>query len=491
MARNILLKNSLLQIPAYLVAGSLIFPFFVFLTQSSGFQFPKGVSWISSIGFTFFQAGVSTLVVLLSASLGALGLLHFYFKKYYFLLKVTALLPALIPPLILVIAFVNFVETFTAFPFGLGSLIFTQILTYTGLCSVALASSFVTLVPSVSDWALVHGVRPFCFFKICLKTYLRKDLITLGALVFCGAFTSLSLPLLVSGNTHFSLEFFIYEKLKHPEMWGQAATLILLQMIFIFLICLKAFSSPSSSLHLVERSVQLLKKPMFLIFSIWPSLIIFSGLLFSFSFQLEEFMQFKELLISSVISSLIVSLGVGTLTFIGLILICFSYKSKKIRKGIAGYINPGVTLLGFSFLLLSSDGGVHLKWVIGLTLLFFPMIYRFRGELNLDRLEEQVLVAELLGASPFLIFKYILWPQSRHLFFLCSGIAAFWACGEFAYSLIVSQGELTFALVVYDLFSSYRIDLALFGSWALLLLSVLIFLFWIGVDFVFSKKSLL
>ena len=491
MERYSLLKKNLFQVPAYLVLGGLLFPLFVFLFQSRGFQFPEGVSWFSSIAFTFFQAGVSTFLILIGASLGALGLLHFYFKKYYILLKTFALLPALIPPLILVISFVNFVELFSPFSFGLGALICAQVITYTGLCSVALTSALVSSVSSLSEWAFVHGVRPFSFFKACLKTYLRKDLITLGVLVFCGAFTSLSLPLLIAGNFHFSLEFFIYEKLKQPEMWGQAATLILMQTLFIFFICLKAFSFSSPPLDSYKQKVYLLKNPKFIVFSIWPAILLLVGLLGISSFQWREFLSFKSLLLSSLASSLLLSFGVGCLTLVGLGMLCFSYNSIKARKLISSYLNPGVTLLGFSFLLFSPVQEVHLKWILGLTLLFFPTIYRLRGESILEKLKEQVAVAEIFGASPFMIFKCVLWPQARSLFLFCSGIAAFWACGDFAYSLIVSQGTWNLALVVYDLFSSYRIDLALMGSWILLLVSVMVFLFWIGVDFVFRKRSLL
>lgn len=491
MERKSLLKKFLEASPAYLITIGLLFPLAVFLFQSHGFQIPKGVSWISTIGFTLFQSVVATIFVLIMSSLGALGLLYFYPKKYYILLKTFVILPALIPPLVLVISLVHFFDFFMPFPFGLTMLILTQILTYTGLCSIALTSTLIRSISHVSEWALVHGIRPFYFFITCLKTFLKKDLITLGVLVFSGAFTSLSLPLLVSGNSHFSLEFFIYEKLKQPNMWGQASFLICLQMIFIFLICLKAFSFSSSSLKSIPKKIHLLKKPNFIFFSIWPSCLILCGLLFASPFKIMELFEFKSLFISASLTSFLISVGVGFSVFLGMTALFFSYKSKKIRKVIVGYINPSVTLLGFSFLIFFPDGWVYLKWILGLSLLFFPIIYRFRGEVILEKLEGQAMVAELFGASRFMIFKCILWPQARSFFFLCSGITAFWACGDFAYSLIVSEGKWNLALVVYDLFSSYRIDLALAGSLVLILVSILVFLFWLGVDFVFNKKSFL
>ena len=149
--------------------------------------------------------------------------------------------------------------------------------------------------------------------------------------------------------------------------------------------------------------------------------------------------------------------------------------------------------MGFAFLLLPFYGelAVLVKWTVGLSLILFPLIYRFQGERALERLSHQVGTARFLGAGWGLVFRDILWPQSRSLFFLCAGLTSFWACGDFAYSLIVSSGHWNLSLLVYDFFSSYRLNEAILLSWLLLFLSFFVFLFWLGVAFVFDKKFVL
>ena len=182
--------------------------------------------------------------------------------------------------------------------------------------------------------------------------------------------------------------------------------------------------------------------------------------------------------------SLILSLLVGALTLVFLIGLCFSYQNKKSRKFIASFTLPGVSFIGFAFLILPfyNETAVLIKWILGLTLLLFPWVFRFRGERSLENLSSQVETARFLGADESLIFKKILWPSNRSLFFLCAGTASFWACADFSYSLIVSSGHWSLSLLLHDLFSSYRLNEALLLAWLLLALSLFSFLFWIAID---------
>ena len=471
-----------------------MFPLGMFLFHLGMLEWPKGIEWLPAFFWTFIQAGLSTLLVLILAFFGTRGLLGFYKKPWYFLLEGSCLVPCLIPPLLLVISLVHITGNFFPFPFGLGALVFVQILTYTGLVTVALSRALIKESPALSEWSFLHGVSSWRFLRMLACTLLRKDIKTLSLLIFVSAWTSLSLPLLTAGGANISLEFYIYKQLKDPSLWPQAGALILLQTLLIFFLCLKGFGGRAPSSMNWQKTVHLLPAPALVFIPIFPVILALAGLFFIPEKEVfDKFFQLVPLLVSSGISSLLIGFGVGLLTLGGLVLMAFSFSNVFGRKFVASYLNPGTSLTGFAFLLIpfSSSQWIGLKWVVGLALLSFPFIYRFRGELMLEKLTAQAETARLCGASWGLVFRDILWPQCRGAFFLCSGLAGFWAAGDFAYSLIVSHGKWNLALVVYDLFSSYRLELAIMGSWLLLMICFVVLLFWIGMGYVLDKKSIL
>ncbi|MCY4513358.1 MAG: hypothetical protein OXB86_06695 [Bdellovibrionales bacterium] len=480
--------------PALLVIGLLLFPLIMFLFHLGMLCWPKGVEWLSSLFWTFIQASLSTGVVLLLALFGSRGLLWSYKKSWYFLLEGLCLVPCLIPSLLLVVSLIHITDWFIPFPFGLGALIFVQILTYTGLATVALSRVLVKEASALSEWAFLHGASTWLLLRVLAQTLLRKDIKTLAVLIFVSAWTSLSLPLLTAGGASISLEFYIYKQLQDPNLWPQAGALILLQTLFVFLLCLKGFSG-KASFSLQKKAVPpLLPSPFFILIPLLPVVFSLGGLFFIPNRKvITDFSQLTPLLVSAGKTSLLLGFGVGGLTFGGLILMALSFSNIFGRKFVTSYLNPGTSLTGFAFLLIPFASGpwIELKWIAGLTLLTFPFIYRFRGELSLEKLTSQVETARLCGADWGLMFRDILWPQCRGAFCLCAGLAGFWAAGDFAYTLIVSQGKWNLALVVYDLFSSYRLELAILGSWLLLGICFLILLFWIGVGYVLDKKIIL
>ena len=486
--------KTLPQLPALLVVLALLFPLGMFLLQLGMLEWPEGVEWLPAFFWTFIQAAFSTMGALILALIGSRGLLGFYKRPWYVLLEGVCLIPCLIPSLLLVVSLVNITERVFPFPFGLGALIFVQVLTYTGLATVALSRVLIKEAAGLSEWAFLHGISPWLFLKTLAQSLLRKDIKTLALLIFVSAWTSLSLPLLTAGGANISLEFYIYKLLKDPSLWPQAGTLILFQTLLIFFLCLRGFSGKPLFSRSSPGEIHILPLPFLIFIPLAPALLSLAGLVFIPSGEtLNRFSQLTPLLISAGKTSLLLGFSVGFLTLLCLSLMAFSFSNIGGRKFVASYLNPGTSLTGFAFLLIPFVSGpwVMLKWIFGLALLTFPFIYRFRGELSLEKLTSQVETARLCGAGWWLVFWGILWPQCRGAFFLCAGLAGFWAAGDFAYSLIVSHGQWNLALVVYDLFSSYRLDLAVMGSWLLLGICFFVLLCWIGAGYVLDKKSVL
>ena len=231
--KSVFLRSSSLRLssfPVFFIIFALLFPYFLFLFQA--FSWSIDFDFIAVVGMSFFQAGLSALLSVSLALLGSLGLLAFAYKKYYFVLEALLLIPAFMPALILALSLVALFEQVGLFPFGLAQLIFAQVLTWTGIISVALTRSLLHQAPLLSEWAYLHQLKASVFFKVLIRTVLKKDIQTLFVLVFVSLFTGLSLPLLLGGSSFYSLEFFIYEKLKEPHLWSQALPLILLQGFF-------------------------------------------------------------------------------------------------------------------------------------------------------------------------------------------------------------------------------------------------------------------
>ena len=490
------INNSLIySLPGLLLAVSLLVPLFVFCFSLKSLSWPEGVKWLSVFGWTFLQALLTTLISLFFGLLGSRGLLYFQTKPYSGFLEACALAPAFLPPLLFCLALVNFTELFSPFPFGLSALVVIQSLVSVGLCSHVFARRLQQEAFCLSEWSLIHSISASRFLLILSKTVLKRDIKILGAFVFVNAFSSLSFPLLIAGGSHISLEFFIYEKLQNPSLWPKALSLILIQMLFVFVVCLLALDFKNSLFYKQSRNsevLRLLPSRPFVFIPLLPVVLYVCGLSLSFRFEvIKKLFYLGKTLLSALWSSLVLGLGVGALTFFGLCMMALSFHNTQIRKFVFSYLNPGTTLTGFAFLILSPMANPYVNWILGLGILLFPLIYRFKGEGLFNGLNGQVETARLFGAGPLLIFRDILWPQCFKGFFLCAGIAAFWACGEFAYTLMLSKGKRNLALLVYDLFSSYRLDTALLTSGILLVVSVLVLLFWSqGVVFLVERLFL-
>ena len=495
MIQPAFLEKVFFSFPASFLCFLLVFPVLLFSFHLDSLAWPQEDPFLMVFFMTLFQAGSSTLLSVIFGLLGSRGLLSLAKKKYYFLFEGFVLLPCLIPPLLLVLSVLHLIGTMRPFPFGLPALIFTQSLTYTGLCTVVFSRSVLRQGSSLSAWAFLQKSSPCLFLKSLVLSFLWKDVKTLSALTFTGSFTSLSLPLLAGGNPIFSLEFFIYEKLKDPELWPQAMSLIAFQSVLIFVLCLKAFSGKSSAdLKFPFQSLYLLPNRIFLLIPFGAVFFSLGGLFFISDLRvLSKISALSPFLLPAGRNSLFLSLGVGALTLLFLTFLSLSFQNKKARKFIASFMPPGVSFMGFAFLLWPEYGeaAVLLKWILGLSFLLFPLIYRFQGERALEQLSGQVETARFLGADWTFIFRKIIWPQSRSVFFLCAGLSSFWACGDFAYSLIVASGHQNLSLLIYDVFSSYRLEEAVLLSWLLLGLSFFVFLFWLGLDFVCDKKFIL
>ena len=485
---------------ACLLVALLLFPVFLFLFKVSSVRLPDSPRWFFVLLSTLSQAGLSAFFSVLLGVAGGLGLCQWAKKpgRKMGMWELICLLPVLLPPLVSVLAWVNVSEWFFRFPFSFTSVVGVHVLMNIGLVSVFFFRLFSAHAGNLPAYAFLHGASRYQLLKTFLFFEFRKDVILIFLLVFSFCFTSFSVPLLIGGVSGQTLEVFIAEKLKTPSAWPEAGALFLIETLFIFLFFILLYGKNNlSALSVDKKNSHLYHLPCSYLWSLpmLSSLLVFCGLwgFLSSSTVWGELFLIKSELLSVWGNTFLMGILTGLCVFVLLCLCAFCLRELFLRKFLTAYAGSSVAFMGFAFLLIGSDAWfvVLLKWSLGLSLLFLPALYRLMGERVVRRLGHQVQVADLMGASRIMVFYRIVLPQCAGVFLFLAGIAAFWACGDFAYSSITSGGWGNLALLIQDLFSSYRFDLASVLTWICILTGGICFSLFAGVGFVLHKKSYL
>ena len=487
------MKQLIKKTPSLIVIFLILFPFFfVFLFKNFVLHLPSSSEWQRVFLSTFAQAGLSAFLSVSLGILGALGLLSLVEKpKKQAMLELFCLLPALVPPLITVMAYINISELFMAsgYPFSFYSVLIVHVLMNIGLSACFFCRLFQRQSGLWPPFAFLHGANRWFLLKKLLLFEFRKDLILIFLLVFSFCWTSFSVPLLVGGVGGQTLEVFIAEKLKDPTTWPEALSLFMIETSFIFLFFLLLYGNPQNAGWQDEFSAdeQNLNKPLhskklyllpcrpLLVLPLLPSLLLIGGLIGPGLFSGQDGVWPDMILIKSVIykawaQSLLMGIGAGVLTFALLSLVAFALRDLFLSRFLVAYTGASTAFMGFAFLLIEAENGfsIYLKWTLGLSLLFLPALYRLKGESLLSRLRAEAQVANLMGASTWMSFAKIIYPQCLKTFFFLSGVSAFWAVGDFAYSSIVAGEQNHLALLIQDLLGSYRLKLATTLTWLLI-----------------------
>lgn len=458
------------------------FPLLLFIFQAGSLALPEFSKIASCLSFTIWQAFLSVLFSWVFAVPASLGLAAFYKNKpVYFILEWIYLLPLFLPPLVLAGGMMNILEYTMRAPFGLAPIAAGHVFTYSGGIAVILSRLLMMKTSSYCEWAAVHGISMRKLVSVLLRYVLKRDVQLLSLTVFGFCFTSFSLPVLLGGAQGKTLEVVIYDYLKNPADWPLALGLASIEVLFIFILSLFIFEQPAFLKKLKTLPYLSCKKG--LVFGLAPFFIILIGLAEGI-YYIPEVLKIDGIF-ESILSTLFLSLSVGAGIVLLFIIISLCYSSAYLRKFLLGYTAPSVVLTGFAFLIFFNHQ-VYLSWVFGLMILFLPVLYRWAGDSFLSSVYSQIQTARTLGAGVRMIFKHIIYPQCIHKFFFLGGAAGFWAGGDFAYTMITSQGETHLALLAQQLLGRYKVEQGLAVIWILLFAGGLSFLFFKNIPFYFS-----
>lgn len=436
---------------------------------------------------SFVQAFLSSVATLSLAFVGALGLMSLRssleLSKYRWV-EILFLLPGFIPPLVFVLLNLKW---FPSFPFGLWGVVLLHTLMNVGIVAVIFERLIRRKALPWSELCLVEGVGKLKFLTMGLLTNLKSEIMNLFLFVFITCFMSFSIPFLVGGVEYGGVEVFIYEKIFLFREWGQALSMSISLTLFFMIASFFIFLRRENEWE-VNRSIHatgLLKLPLGFLILALPLPGLFFGLFPSWG---DAF--YQESIWSLVRGTAVLSVGCGLLTFVVTSIVGFSFLRGYQSRLLFSFVPPGWMFIAFSLFLLepTTESYSYAKVIWGLTILFTPYLYRLIMFSDLMAVENQVDIARTMGVSWFKIYFQLIWPQLLPTICLVSGIAAFWAAGDFAISSVLFQQDVSLALRMKSLMLNYRTDQALVLVPVLLLVSIVIFSVFQGMGYVCRRK---
>lgn len=430
------------------------------------------------------QASLSTFLSLIFGFILFRSLQGWSEKRWYRLGEGLLLLPNLIPPLFLALALLSWSSWWGAFPYGLGAVVLAHLLLNSGLVAISLDRLFKAKASGMAEVAWVMGVSPLTFWRRVGWPIMRGDLASLFLFIFALHFTSFSLPLLLSGERVVTLEVAIYDSIRTEGRWDKAVLLAGMQTVFLFawavLLPRPLWSRASERVGLSYMSL-----PRGRFWVALPMVILVAGWLVGTGAGWKTGLESSLYgpIVEGLMTSAALGLGVGLLHLLLFLWVAYVSPHERMELFLNGYLAPSPAIVGFGLLLLpveSSWGRLGLLSV-ALTLISYPLLYRWLVHSALGALKKQVQVARSLGADWNLVLFEVVWPQASGAILRACGLAALWASGDFALSGILLGDEVTLPLLISGLLGQYRFETAQLLLFPLLALGLALYFLFVGV----------
>lgn len=468
-----------------LLLAVLFFPFATLLRQAQEVQITWNTQLFKVIMFTLQQAFLSSAASLVFGVLGALGLSWIrisWSPRWVKWAEGMILLPNVVPVLLILLV------TMKLFPWAIGlkGVTLVHALMNVGLVSVAVHRLVWTKMGGMAELALIEGASRRQFLFKGVLPYLRNDLLLLFLFVFALCMSSFAVPLMVGGSQGTTIETLIYQKIRLQTNWREALGLSFMQVAIVCFLAWTLGKTPRSSIQSARPvGMTLVSAPLALILALFAPVLVIYGMVSDVAVGWERVRALHGLLailIDVVLASFVIAMSVGFCTILLLATISFVYPQGVLRKILLGYVAPSSVLMGFALLIACPQFGVWtvVKIILGVSVISIASFYRMQWDSLLHGLEGQRVVAQLMGASDYMIWKRIVWPQIAPQAFFIGGLASIWAWGDISLSSVVAERSITLSLVIKSLMGTYRLDAATFLIWILLLGGAVTFLFFYG-----------
>lgn len=445
---------------------------------------------VDSTVFTFQQSVLSALISMLLGTVGAFGLLGFQGTQRK-IIEGICLLPTVFPSLFLILASLNFIEIFTEFPYGLWGIVIVHSFINIGLAAVMMANFIEQKSGGPMVWAWLSGVPKASLFYHGILKALKWDIARVFFVIFLFSWCSFTIPYLVGTLDKTTLEVLLFEQIKIHLNWQSASVVALFQLAVIWGIGLLFLKKDILTTSKLDRPLDFMAAKIGVIVPIFVVGILLFGSFTSLkvgALKLSQDTALQSLVFESSVVSLILGVVTAALTaaFSLMILWCWS---SLIRRFFILYQSPSALILGFIFVYLFGNSNLTIFiTAFCISFLYLPFLYKLSLDSKFLSLEPYHRTAKLLGANKPLTYSNVSVPLALPAISLTSGIAAFWAVGDYAVSALFLTSDPSLPIVIERLISTYRFELASVLTWINLLVGVFVFLIPLGVGYVYSQK---
>lgn len=419
---------------------------------------PKPNDMLVPLFHSFLQAALSAILSIVLGIWGAFGLCNFRHDKALSRMKALLLLPSFAPTLSVLLALVIVVGWFRIFPFGTVGIVLAHGILHGSWLSVVIYDSIRQRLGGQIEMAMVLGSTRGLFLRRVFFQQMREVLTVLAAVVFMMTFTQYTVPSLVGDGSIDSIELWIYHLIRLDGRADQAVGVFLLELLLLASIgawSLKKYSTkaiPATNLSLLGAKSGITFW-LVLVFTIAGALL-FRGISGSRVFFGNTFW------IDGAFFTFLLSLGVGVFVGLSLHWITFLIPQKRLRLWLFVMQSPPFVLWGLALATLIGRNSMDssIKVILGLGIIYLPLLYRWFLDEPMSLLKEQINIARTLGASWNLLWRKVTLPQMHGPVKMAASLAALWTSGEFALSGLVSGRDLSLALIGQSLFARYQID---------------------------------
>lgn len=439
---------------------------------------------------TLLQAFFSMLATLLCALISAWGLLNLRARVSPSLLiaiEYLMVLPSFFPPLIVIVSVLSFIPFF---PFGFAGVVLMHVFFEVGFVAVFLSRWFAKKMAPYNDLFKLQNKTIFSQWRI-LGPLLKRDVFMISGFLFVFFMTSLSVPMILSGGSYTSLEHAMYSALKNSEDWNTALHFFFAQILCVspFFLFLPGMMTQEEDFQGADTTVESRGTALAWI-ALFPSVCVLLGLfsqaLPGFRAIQRENLLFKE----TVIGSLLVGFLASGFAFLFLSIVSYFYQHRPFRFWLQLLTVPSFVMLSFSIVSCQSFPSalsVVLLCVL-LAVVTLPTVSKLGVYQQIEKLDEQIEMAALLGANRWKTYSVVIFPQTLPWISFLSGLTGVWALGDFAITRLFLSEDRTVGLKIQSLVEQYRWDQAVYLSWFLLLSGLIVFFFFGGLAYVASEK---
>ncbi len=439
----------------------LLMPYLIWLLWIPVWSWPEISEWLPYFTTALKQAALSAALALVCGFFLFLAAQGWTTVRARALSELALLLPNMVPPLFLVLSLLSWVTPWAAFPYGLGAVIFAHVLLNAGLVAVSLDRLLHSRAGLMAETAWVMGASRTRFWLQVAWPLLRLDVACIFLFVFSLCFTSFSIPLVLGGEHKTTLEVAIYDILRMEGRWDKAVILAALQsvMLFVMALVLPHAFFPAKP---VRRALPFLALKGWRLIVFVPAAVILGGWLAGLTGTAKAALEPDLPWVDAFLTTLALGLAAGLLHLILFLVTAYVLPHARLTRFLNGYLAPSSVITAFALLLLPGEGITiaFAKLVVALTLISFPLLYRWIVHSALAALGEQVSVARSLGADWRMILFEIVWPQVAGQVLRACGLAALWAAGDFAVSGVIAGDLNTVPLLMESLLGNYRIETA-------------------------------